>query len=180
MTGPGRGDAVTVRLALVADADALARCHLACWQETYAGLVDAQRLAQAVAAVGERAERWRQILTDSPGTLLAVAAGQPVGFGAAGPQRDPDLRVALELYALYVRRSHQRSGIGHRLLEAVVGDADCSLWVLAINARARTFYAQHGFVADGTRKVDDFFGPEIRMLRSAAGGAAVLAPPHGG
>ena len=180
MTGGDRGDTVTVRLAAVADAEALARCHLACWQETYAGLVDAQRLADAVAAVGDRAERWRQILTDSPGTLLAVAAGEPVGFGAAGPQRDPDLQVGLELYALYLRRSHQQAGVGHRLLQAVVGNADCSLWVLAANSRARTFYSRHGFMADGARTVDDLFGLEIRMVRSATGGAGVLAPTHPG
>ena len=168
MTSGDGGEGLTLRPAVVADAEALARCHLTCWQETYTGLVDAERLAAALAEVDERTERWRGILAESPGTLVALADGALVGFAAAGPQRDDDLDVPLELYALYVLRSNQGRGVGHRLLEAVVGDADCSLWVLATNPRARTFYTGHGFVADGTRKDDDFFGLEIRMVRRAA------------
>ena len=167
MSAADRGEATRLRPAVVEDAEPLARCHLACWQQTYTGLVDPGRLAAALAGVGERAERWRRILTQSPGTLLAEDAGGVVGFAAAGPQRDDDLDVALELYALYVLASHQGRRLGHRLLEAVVGDADCSLWVLGSNAHARTFYARHGFVDDGAHKVDDFFGVEIRMVRRA-------------
>jgi GNAT superfamily N-acetyltransferase len=167
VTAADRGEVATLRPAVVEDAEPLARCHLTCWQQTYTGLVDADRLAAALAEVGERIERWRRILTESPGTLLAEDAGAVVGFAAAGPQRDDDLDVALELYALYVLRSHQGRRIGHRLLEAVTEDADCSLWVLGSNAHARTFYARHGFVADGSRKVDDLFGVEVRMVRRA-------------
>ena len=162
------GDALTVRRAVVEDAEALARCHLTCWQETYTGLVDPKRLDPALAAVEERVERWRRILTEYPGTLLAEDAGAVVGFASVGPQSDLDLDVALTLHALYVLRSHQGQGIGHRLLEAVAAHADCSLWVLATNARARAFYTRHGFVPDGTHKVDELFGLEIRMVRSAA------------
>ena len=176
MTAGQGGGATSLRPALVGDAEALARCHLTCWQETYTGLVDSARLTAALAAREERVERWRRILAESPGTLLAVEAASVVGFAAAGPQRDDDLDVGLELYALYLLRSHQGRGIGHGLLAAVVGEADCSLWVLGANAHARTFYARHGFVPDGTKKTDDLFGLEIRMVRSRAASATATPP----
>jgi GNAT superfamily N-acetyltransferase len=180
MISSARGAGITLRPAVVEDAESLARCHLTCWREAYSGLVDPDRLAPALAAVDERAERWRQILAGSSGTVLAEDAGAVVGFASVGPQCDDDLDVARTLHALYVLQSHQRLGVGHRLLEGVLGQADCSLWVLATNARARVFYRQHGFVADGTRKVDDLFGPEVRMVRSAAGGGGVLPPAQDG
>lgn len=46
----------------------------------------------------------------------------------------------------------------------VVGVA--SLWVFAANRRAHRFYTRHGFVVDGTEKIDPDTGmAEIRMVR---------------
>lgn len=162
---------VDVREAGPADADQLGRCHLECWRETYTEMVDPDRLQSLVTDVDGRVERWRQILAGHPGRLVAENDGAVVGFAAAGLQRDDDLDVELELYSLYLRRSHQGMGVGHRLLAAAVGDAASSLWVAERNAHARTFYARHGYVGDGAQKWDDFFGVhEIRMVRSATAG----------
>lgn len=52
------------------------------------------------------------------------------------------------------------------LLDEVVGDRPCHLWVLEDNAQARTFYARNGFDPDGTRKkylpLDAW---EVRLVR---------------
>lgn len=88
------------------------------------------------------------------------------GFAAAGRGRDVDLDIGTQLYALYVRQIWWGSGLGHRLLQAVLGEEDAYLWVFRDNPRARRCYARHRFVPDGIQKVNDRFGGlEIRMVR---------------
>ncbi len=161
---------VQLRPARTDDAGPLSVCHRACWSEAYTGLVQDPVLAAALAAFGERAERWRQILAGTHGTVLAVAGQEVVGFASAGPQRDPGLDLPVELYALYVRRALWGTGLGERLLAAAVGDAPSSLWVLRENQRARRFYARHGYGPDGAEKLEPVLAAqEIRMVRPAPG-----------
>ena len=155
-----------IRPARPADAGPLALCHLACWREAYTGMVGPDRLSPALAAVDQRTARWRRILAGEHGTLVAEQDGDIVGFASVGPGRDEDLDLGSELYALYVRQAHWGRGVGHRLITAAVGDEDGFLWVLRDNARARAFYARHGYRPDGTEKLEEHFGGvEIRMVR---------------
>jgi GNAT superfamily N-acetyltransferase len=159
---------VRVREAGLEDAAALAGCQLDCWRETYTGMVDAALLAAALGDVEGRVARWRAVLSTEHGTRLAEDDGEVVGFASTGPQRDVDNPEPSELYALYVRRSHQGRGIGHRLLTAAVGDAASSLWVFRDNHQARDFYARHGYAPDGVEAWEEHFGAvEIRMVRPA-------------
>ena len=163
MTGAA---AAQVRPARPDDAGPLGRCHLDCWREAYSVLVDGPGFRAALTRVDERVERWRQVLAGPHQTVVAVADGQVVGFASSGPQRDEDLDVPLELYALYVRRARWGTGLGHRLLQTVLGEAAGSLWVFRDNDRAVDFYARHGFRRDGAEKVEEFFGGvEVRMVR---------------
>ena len=162
-----------IRRAVVADAEAGARCHAACWQEAYEGIVAPDRLAAAVDVRG-RAERWRTALEDGAERWIAIHPGgdeiadaeRVVGFAAPGISRDQDVRTALELYAIYVRKGWWGTGLANRLLDVAIGKQPAILWVLEANARARAFYSRHGFVPDGARKEETIFGePEIRMVR---------------
>jgi GNAT superfamily N-acetyltransferase len=156
-----------VRPAQVTDAEPLVRCHLACWQETYTGLVPQPALEKALAARGERTERWRGILRDSAGTFLAEHQDEVVGFASVGRAPEEDLAELPLLHALYVRQAQWGTGLGHRLLTTALGDQPASLWVLATNARARRFYAAHGFEPDGRERVNAVFDRlEIRMVRA--------------
>jgi GNAT superfamily N-acetyltransferase len=155
-----------IRRARPADAEPLARCHLACWREAYTGMVDHDRLSPALAAVDQRTARWRHILAGEHATLVADADGEIVGFASVGPGRDPDLDLGSELYALYVRQAYWGRGVGHHLMTAAVGDEDGFLWVFRDNGRARAFYARHGYRPDGVEKLEEHFGGvEIRMVR---------------
>jgi len=158
---------ITIRAATLDDAEAAAACHIACWREAYAGVVAPDVLAQRTSDLTERTARWRHIIASFPPRCLAVAeAGDVVGFSAAGPGRDDDVDVELELYALYVRAVHHGTGLADRLLRQAIGDAPAYLWVFEANPRARAFYARHRFDPDGVRKLDPFFEePDIRMVR---------------
>jgi GNAT superfamily N-acetyltransferase len=165
-----------IRRATTADAEAATHCHVTCWQEGYAGIVDPDRLAE-VATVDRRLPRWQQHLADGAERWIAEHPGGPdqpvvdrvVGFAAPGMSRDVDAPTPLELYALYVRKDWWGTGLGGRLLEVAIGNEPAMLWVFEANARARAFYTKHGFEPDGSRKDDPLFGlPEIRMVRPAS------------
>jgi GNAT superfamily N-acetyltransferase len=165
---------VEIRRALVADAEAAAHCHIACWREGYDDIVDPVRLAEMTGDPTRWFERWRIAIEDGaerwiaihPDGLDAPVADRVIGFAAPGITRDHDTLYPLELYAIYVRKPWWGTGLADRLLDVAIGNQPASLWVFETNARARAFYAKHGFVPDGARKDEPRFGvPEIRMVR---------------
>ena len=139
---------VVVRPAVPNDAEALGRCHLACWREAYADLVDPARLAPFLADVDGFVERWWGLDGRWP-VRVADAGDRLVGLASARPASG---EAVAHLSALYVRREHWSTGLGQRLLDSVLGDAPATLEVFRDNARARRFYARNGFVPDGTSR----------------------------
>jgi ribosomal protein S18 acetylase RimI-like enzyme len=158
-------DLVTIRRATPDDAPALGRLHIDVWEDAYSGLMDQSFLDDRRADVEGRIRRWREILTEDHGTVLAEAAEGLVGFAGAGPGRDNDLVLGLELYALYVRAAWWGAGVGHALLRETIGDRAAYLWVLAGNSRAIAFYERQGFRLDGTEDEQDE-GLHVRMVRA--------------
>lgn len=160
-----------LRLATPADAEAGASLHGRCWAEGYPGLVPAAHLARVVAAHEARTEVWRGWASGVHPPLLAVrrppaAPEQPVGFAGAGLCRDEDSPAPWELHALYVERGYWGTGVADALVREAVGDRACSLWVLRDNARARAFYARHGFAPDGAETYDASIEcHEVRLVR---------------
>ncbi len=146
------------------DGERLGRMHYASWHEAYASLLPPEFWGE------ETERRWIAswvTRTRSPSaeatTWMAVRGEEVLGFATAGPARENPTAGApvrdRELWAVYVRASEYGSGLGGRLLEAVLpGQEPAELWVLEANTRARRFYARHGFRPDGARHV---FGPEL-------------------
>lgn len=168
---------ITIRRATVDDAEAGAWCHLLCWQEAYDGLLEPQRLKEKTdpAGIGRRTERWRGAIEAGVVRWLAFNPGHGVpiqdrviGFSSPGPGRDDDAPTPLELYSVYARQAWWGSALGQRLLDVAIGKQAASLWMLEGNDRALAFYRRNGFVEDGARVDEEFFGvPEIRMVRPA-------------
>jgi GNAT superfamily N-acetyltransferase len=147
-----------VRLALPADAHAVAAVHVRAWQHAYAGLMPAEQLAALDPA--ERAARYTFGTDDPdrPTTFVAEAAGEIAGFVTFGPARtSPDAPGAGEIYALNVDPARWRSGVGRLLLAdacarlAARGHALAVLWMLDGNERAARFYESLGWALDGGR-----------------------------
>jgi len=163
-----------IRRAGVADAEAGAWCHLQCWQEAYADLVEPVKLAERTADVDRRIERWAAAAKEGRQRWIALNPdpGAPVrdrvvGLIAIGPGRDADTPAPVEVEAIYTRKAWWGTGLGSRLLEVAVGNRPASLWVLENNERAKAFYRHKGFTEDGATTAEPFFDvPEIRMVRS--------------
>lgn len=161
-----------IRPAAVGEAAAIAACHVACWQEAYANLLPADYLRDL--DVNARTASWQHVLSgpnvsgpDAGSHAVAVVDGDVVGFAGATASRDEPPVRDLELWGIYLRAAHHGTGLGQALLDAVVGDRPCSLWVARDNSRARHFYARNGFRPDGARKTEPrwFDLAEVRLVR---------------
>src|SRR5262245_24990494 len=141
---------VTLRAAVPADAEAIARVRSRGWQSGYAHLMPAEYLADLDARLPRMTERVRSWLQPTPnprGLFVALDAGQVVGFINVGSYRigqsnehlDPSFG---EVYALYVDPVVWGKGVGGTLLDAGVDwltmreMTPVRLWVLEGNARA--------------------------------------------
>lgn len=154
----------TVRGATPDDAEAFSACHLACWREAYENLWGSERFAEfdpAKLAIRRR----REIESGVADHYLAELDGEVIGIAIAGAGRDDDAPAERELYAIFVRRGHQGSGVSDELLTATIGDGPAYLWVYRDNPRASAFYVHHDFIPDGSEKIDSAGILEIRMAR---------------
>lgn len=158
-TGP-----VTVRAAAASDAEPVARLIVACWQETYAGLIPSEYLAAM--AVDETAERWRSAIRS--GGVLVAESDEVVGVGFSGPRRTRMESYEGEFFALYVAGEHQGRGIGRRLMAAMSrglldqGVSRAFLWCLRDNP-SRWFYERLGGHVVAQR-VERFAGVDLDEL----------------
>ena len=143
-----RSNGIRFRRATPADADALGQVHVAAWREAYTGTIPDEVLTSLDPR--QRAAMWRDALAKGVVVHLAERGHAIVGFGAAGPQRDPTLPHAGEIDAVYVLQSAQHKGVGRALMAAMARDllaqgrCSAALWVLETNTPARRFYQRLG------------------------------------
>ncbi|MET7997928.1 GNAT family N-acetyltransferase [Amycolatopsis sp. NPDC005232] len=156
------GSAVTIRPAVVADAPGIVRVHVGSWQAAYAGLLPADFLAGLSAS--RREAFWAESLTaPAPRHTVLVAEtpdGTIAGFAASSPSRDEDATPDTgELASIYLLPEFWSQGYGralhaHALTTLATDFPTATLWVLAGNTRARTFYERTGWTPDGRTKVE--------------------------
>jgi ribosomal protein S18 acetylase RimI-like enzyme len=109
---------MNIRFALIQDALAIARVHVASWQTTYRGMVAAEILDNL--SVESRFDYWQKFITQAEGRqsclFVAEENDQIVGFCSAGPGREPIPGYTAELYAIYLLQTAQGRGIGRQLV----------------------------------------------------------------
>ena len=138
-----------VRPAVLGDAAAIARVHVATWRTAYRGMLPGDFLASLTEA--HYADRWRRGIGDGASRVfVAEDTSGVVGFASGGRERAGEDGFGGELYALYVHDRAQRRGYGRDLVRAVVGGlrdmglSDMIIWVLRDNTGARAFYERLG------------------------------------
>jgi ribosomal protein S18 acetylase RimI-like enzyme len=169
-----RTDSYTVRPLAPGDADEVAAVHVAIWKATYPGMVNQAKLDALTPA--DRIDRWRRTITDIDrqeqlGVRTRCSVHEPsgdiIGFATAGPPREEHPPAPTALWSLNVLPRHHGSGIGARLMSAVIGDrtGPAYLWVATGNARAIAFYRKRGFELDGVTHFDpEWDCQESRMV----------------
>jgi ribosomal protein S18 acetylase RimI-like enzyme len=194
---PRAGGAQTrLRPATPDDSDAIAALHVACWVETYRGLlpdplIDGMNLP-------DRTVQWQRALerrADVQVIVAEAADGALLGFVSGGPTRSAALATVDEVYAIYLLKRAQRQGLGRALLQSLAAhlavksmtpaQLSLGLWVLRDNAPARAFYERMGGVAGGER-VERRDGCDLaeaayqwRDLAALIGPSSLDGPPPG-
>jgi ribosomal protein S18 acetylase RimI-like enzyme len=189
-----------VRPATLADVTEIAAIHVRSWQAAYRGLMPQEYLdgLDPAARVAGWRRNLETLDRSSSGVLVAastqtastqtaspeITSPETAGPGIAGfvsywPTRDDDDNPARtgEVAAIYLHPDAWGQGLGRQLMAATLenlaaaGYRDATLWVLQDNARARRFYSQAGWAADGAAKTDDLDGfplLEVRYRRPLA------------
>jgi RimJ/RimL family protein N-acetyltransferase len=162
---------VQIRDAVEADAEAIARVHVASWQAAYRGMLPDGYLDGL--EPGDRRPFWEERLAAPPArsaVLVAEDGGSLVGFTTL--LSHPDLGPSWALLPhLYLHPDAWGRGVGPALLDAVLdraralGFAHVELWVLVDNVRARQVYEREGWVSDGTQKSEEVWGVELPEVR---------------
>jgi len=155
MTGE-RGHAL--RLAVAADAEALALVHIKSWCEIYKDVFPGHVLKKLNAA--KHTAYWRSLVAATPGGTVVCERGRAViGFLSLDAAGDGDSRESVgEITSIYLDPQHWRCGYGAALMRWALSRAESRgwrrliLWSLRENHHARAFYESIGFHADGASK----------------------------
>lgn len=137
---------------------AMSLIHALGWRDTYIGYVPAEYMAREVTD-----DRWvapfqRGYESGGLHGLLLYRDDAPVAavsYGAARNQ-EPIGEGWGEIYSFYAHPAERGKGYGGMLFDEAVrrlgemGHQNAYVYVLRENARARRFYAAHGFAWDGT------------------------------
>ena len=134
-----------VRPAVLDDAAAIARVHVASWRTTYRGLLPDDFLSSL--SEESYTDRWRRVMGDGLSRVFVVDQDEDVvGFASCGRERAGETGFSGELYAIYILDRAQRQGHGRELVRAAAGALremklpDMIVWVLRDNMAARHFY----------------------------------------
>jgi GNAT superfamily N-acetyltransferase len=145
-----------LRLAVPADALAVARVHVRAWQAAYRGILADAYLDSL--RPEDRAARYTFDRTDGPHTTVAIMSGVIAGFATISGS---------ELCALNIDPEAWSRGVGRALIArartdlAAAGVVDAHLWLLAGNTRAQRFYERDGWTTDGARRVETVWGVTV-------------------
>ena len=158
---------VSVRVAWVDDAAAIAAVQARAWRATYTGTLPAEALELDPQAV---AEAWAGALR-KPGdarnrVLVALERNRVVGFAVVSPAGDPDCDTVAdaELQELVVDPDERGRGHGSRLLQAAVDTLRADrfgralTWVLAGDDELRGFLTDAGWGPDSAHRELDLDG----------------------
>ena len=153
---------ITLRRPTLAEAEAMAGVHMQCWREAYSAIMPTEMLAKT--SLEGRVEMWRKSLgNDRRIAFAAYDDHEAVGFIMAGTPIEMLCEgMDGQLMAIYILASHQRQGLGGKLIGLAArawleqGGASLTLAVLAENAKARRFYETHGARLITTQSRDGF------------------------
>ncbi|WP_321801809.1 GNAT family N-acetyltransferase [Caballeronia sp. J97] len=163
--------ALSVRLALPADAAEIARIHVKAWQAAYRSIFPAEYLDSL--SIPKRRALWAELIARGmPRVMLAQRNDVMLGWIAWGASRDHDKgRTDAEIEAIYIDPAHWRKGAGRILIEEAINAAasegyrEMTLWALEENAHGLRFYKALGFALDGVFRTERVGGCEVCETR---------------
>ena len=160
---------INIRLAVPADAPAMAEIHARSWEAAYKDIIPMEYIKAKNAT---RPALWQRIITDENTTEYVIQAdGKTVGLMGVAPPRDDDIGDdCYELHGIYLHPDFYRQGIGTQALEfafskaRTLGKTVMTVWVFAENTNTVKFYEKCDFAPDGKTKILDC-GKDMEGIR---------------
>lgn len=165
-----------MRLARLADSEGIARVRVAAWRGAYRGVVpdsyldrpefEEEAAAYVRDAMSEGADGLRISVADLHGQVAGYCS-----YGSDSKADGPDLPPTGGVYDLFVHPDHWHSGVGRQLLECAIeyfmieGLGEATAFVFEANTRARDFYEQAGWRADGYREIEERSAFQLPVVR---------------
>ncbi|MGD6802700.1 GNAT family N-acetyltransferase [Rossellomorea aquimaris] len=113
---------MNIKRADINDARGIAKVQVDSWKTTYKDIVPDDYLIRL--SYESRELKWKDIISN--GGIVFVAENSPgeiVGFSSCGPQRDNKYsQYRGELYAIYILKEYQRSGLGKLLVMPIIDE----------------------------------------------------------
>lgn len=134
-----------IRRAEVKDARIIAQISVDTWKVAYKGLID-DAILEGRKVDDKRISSWSENIQNSDFTILVCEDNEILGYLWGGPARD-EYGLKNEIYALYVKTSHQRQGVGARLLHEyrqIIKNENFYLYMIKNNEKASSFYEAQG------------------------------------
>ena len=138
---------MVIRKAEVKDATFIAQISVDTWKYTYKGLID-ETILNGRKVDDKRISGWVEHIKNPDFTILVYEDKEILGYLWAGPARDKQ-EIKNELYAIYIKISAQRKGIGSKLIEEykqIINNESFYLYMIKNNIKASIFYEKAGGV----------------------------------
>lgn len=138
-----------MRPARAADAQSVAALYVQSWRDTYLGIIPPDYL-YSMSIRRHTEEFYRELTHRQVFGFVAERHGKPVGFVTGGPERTGDSIYTGEIYALYVRKTCHRRGIGSQLITTLAAEFlrqdihSLLVWVLMENPCRRFYEKRNG------------------------------------
>jgi len=151
---------IIIRDATLEDIPGMVAVRIATWRTTYVGIVPDHVLdEQSQEKIEARWRQWHLEMKPDDVTLVAEDNGTVVGFAKGGAHWGDVPGYDGRLGGLYILKSHQRRGLGRRLVAAFAkrlaarGCRSLAIWVLARNP-SRGFYERLGGTPVAEQPID--------------------------
>ncbi len=162
-------DHFRVRLAVLADAEQIARVHVSSWKIAYGEFMPPKQMAWI--SEGRETRRASELICN-PDTPYLVAENDNtiVGFLVHGPPGDEcDPRSTVQIYTFFVDPQWYGQGIGTQLLttmESHLRVPEITVWVMTQGVHGPRFYARSGFTEESeTRKMFRLIDTDFPIVR---------------
>ena len=138
-------NAVTIRLAVPADASDMAEVHIRSWEVAYKDIIPEEYIREKNAG---RHELYKRVITRGNTNTYVIQHGKKtVGVMRVAPPQDEDAGDNVyELHCIYLHPDYFRQGIGTKAMEYALsiarrlGKKTMIVWVLDENINSIRFY----------------------------------------
>lgn len=136
-----------VRKATFNDIQQIATIQVVTWQQSYQNILAPEYLSTMT--IASQQEMWAYIFTSTRHHIFVCEEdGQILGFLVIGQERNQNIDIDLEIYALYVLPQYQQQGVGTLLFKQAIVYLQSQqaksiiIWVLAKNPSIDFFRQQ--------------------------------------